>query len=95
MDPKYVLYIALPILFLLLSALGFLFTFGRMAFMKICKRKPDRHTCFENTFSQTKVDCVSKERILKDFAWFDENKNEDVQITSFDGLKLFATVFRA
>ncbi len=92
MEFKYILYIALPILF---AMLVFLFAFGYILFIRICKRRPSRHTCFENTFSKNKKEQISKERIVKNYAWLDENKDEDIQITSFDGLKLFASVARA
>ena len=86
------IYIFLLIIFLI-SAIFMIA--GYVIFLRVCKRRPERHETFEGMFSENKLSLSTEVRLREDYNWFDESRTEEISITSMDGLKLYATVINA
>lgn len=71
------------------------FICGYIAFIKACKRKPERAEVFEAQFSEYKLAAATEERLRRDYEWFDAHRTRELCTVSEDGLRLHATLVEA
>ncbi len=79
---------------LMAAAFVFFCLFGYVVFKRVCQRKKPRPNSFEATFSQSRLNLVSPERLRSDYEWFNSVASSELCISSKDKLQLFATLIK-
>lgn len=82
-------------LYIFLSLAFVFFLGGYIIFLFVSRRRSERPDTFEDMFFKIKTSDQTRERLRRDYDWFNNSPRENITISSHDNLELFATLIRA